>query len=121
MLVRLGRLLRVAGRDLMVLWFACRHPATPRPIKVAALLLVLYVFSPLDVLPDWLAVLGWVDDITLLTLAVPALLGRVPPSVLEQARAAAAGWTAPWRRGSTASTSRNRSTGENGQRFRFFG
>lgn len=87
---RLARLLRSTGRDLVVLWHACRHPDTPRLVKLAAVLGALYVISPLDLLPDWLPLLGWADDAALLALAVPALLTLVPPSVLASARAAAA-------------------------------
>lgn len=98
MLLRLGRFLRMAGRDLVVLWYACRNPAAPRALKLAALLLALYVMSPLDVLPDWFAVLGWIDDITLLALAVPALLNLMPEPVLAQAHGTAARWRfrKPW-------------------------
>lgn len=98
MLLRLGRLLRTAGRDLAVLWFACRNPATPRIVKLAAILAALYVLSPIDILPDWLVLLGWADDITLLALAIPALLALVPEPVLQQARTDAARWSAhkPW-------------------------
>lgn len=98
MLIRLGRLLRTVGRELVVLWFACRHPATPRSVKLAALLMAAYVLSPIDILPDWIALLGWADDVTLLALAVPALLRRVPQQVLAQARERAARWSVgkPW-------------------------
>lgn len=94
MLLRLGRLLRMTGRDIVVLWYACRHPATPRALKLAALLAGLYVISPIDILPDWMALLGWADDVTLLALAVPALLRLMPAPVLADAQAAAArrGW-----------------------------
>ncbi len=89
MLLRLGRLFRAVGREMIVLWYACRHPATPLRLKLAAILLALYVLSPLDLIPDWFAILGWVDDVTLLALGIPALLRFVPDQALRQARAAA--------------------------------
>ena len=92
MLIRLGRLLRMTGRDIVVLWYVCRHPATPRMLKLGALLAGMYVLSPVDLLPDWVPLLGWADDVTLLALAVPALLNLVPGPVLAEARAAAARW-----------------------------
>lgn len=88
MLLRLGRLLRMAGRDIMVLWHVCRHPGTPRALKLAALFAALYVISPIDILPDWLAVVGWADDVTLLALLIPVLLRLVPEPILAQARMA---------------------------------
>lgn len=90
MLLRLGRLFRLVGRDIVVLWYACRNPATPLALKLAALLLGIYVVSPIDIMPDWLPLLGWADDVTLLAFVVPALLRLVPHSALIQARTSAA-------------------------------
>lgn len=89
MFFRLGRLFRAVGRDILVLWYACRNPVTPFHLKLLALLLGLYVISPIDVLPDWLALLGWVDDVTLIALAIPAVLKLMPEHSLQQARVAA--------------------------------
>lgn len=100
MLLRIGRLLRAVGRDILVLWYACRHPTTPRRLKLIALLIGLYVFSPLDLLPDWLVLLGLADDVTLLALGIPALLKLVPEPALQQARIAADAWLSRMRFGS---------------------
>jgi uncharacterized membrane protein YkvA (DUF1232 family) len=91
MFLRLGRLFRAVGRDILVLWYACRNPSTPFRLKLVAILIGLYVFSPIDVLPDWLAVLGFVDDVTLLAIGIPALLKFVPEGTLHNARMAADG------------------------------
>ena len=89
MFFRLGRLFRAVGRDIVVLWYAFRHPSTPLVFKVAALLLGLYVLSPVDLVPDWLALFGWFDDVTLLALGIPLLLKFAPSGVLQEARSAA--------------------------------
>jgi uncharacterized membrane protein YkvA (DUF1232 family) len=91
MFLRLLRLIRTAGRDLVVLWYACRHPATPRALKIAAILLGLYVLSPVDLISDLIPVLGWIDDVTLLAFGIPALLRLVPQPALHQAHAATEG------------------------------
>ena len=91
MFLRLGRLFRAVGRDILVLWYACRNPATPFRLKLVAILLGLYVFSPIDIVPDWLALLGLVDDVTLLALGIPVLLKFIPENALHDARAAADG------------------------------
>ncbi|OWW21065.1 YkvA family protein [Noviherbaspirillum denitrificans] len=91
MFLRLGRLFRSVGREIIVLWYACRNPATPFRLKLAAILLGLYVVSPIDLVPDWLALLGLVDDVTLLALGIPALLKFVPAHALDDAHAAADG------------------------------
>lgn len=91
MFLRLGRLFRAVGREILVLWFACRNPATPFRLKLMAILLGLYVFSPIDIIPDWLALLGLADDVTLLALGIPVLLKFVPEHALQDARLAADG------------------------------
>lgn len=91
MLLRLGRLIRLIGRDLVVLWYACRNPSTPLLLKLGAVALTLYTLSPVDFVPDWLPVLGWLDDVTLIAFIVPALLKFVPQHALGDARMAAEG------------------------------
>jgi uncharacterized membrane protein YkvA (DUF1232 family) len=72
--------------DARQLWFALRHPAAPRWLKVGTALIVLYVLSPIDLIPDFIPVIGVVDDLVLVPLAVRWLLRRLPPDL---ARAAA--------------------------------
>ncbi|MBK4737469.1 YkvA family protein [Noviherbaspirillum pedocola] len=88
MLTRLRRIARLAGSEITVLWFACRHPATPAAVKLAALLLGLYVISPIDLIPDAIPVLGWLDDATLLGFGIPALLRFLPAEALADSRIA---------------------------------
>ena len=89
MFSRLRRLLRVAGRDAVVLWYACRQPQTPAMAKLGAVLLALYLVSPIDAISDLIPVLGWIDDVTLLAVGVPALLRLLPLPALQQAQIAA--------------------------------
>jgi uncharacterized membrane protein YkvA (DUF1232 family) len=101
MLNRLRRLARLAGSEITVLWFACRHPSTPSGVKLAALLLGLYVVSPIDLIPDAIPVLGWLDDATLLAFGIPALLRFLPADALADSRLASERLLArfaPWRR-----------------------
>ena len=64
--------------DARRLWFALRHPLAPGWLKGATALLLLYLLSPLDLLPDALPLIGVVDDLVLLPLAVHWLLSRLP-------------------------------------------
>lgn len=89
MLVRLHRLLKGTGRELAVLWYACRDPGTPLAIKLGAVALAVYFFSPLDFVPDGLPVLGWLDDVTLLAILIPALTKLIPKPVLASAQVGA--------------------------------
>lgn len=63
------------------LWRSWRHPATPLWCKGLAVLLVLYLLSPWDLLPDVIPVLGWVDDISLLLLFIWGWERLLPPEV----------------------------------------
>lgn len=89
MFLRLGRLFRSAGREMLVLWYASRNPSTPKLMKLATVLLMLYVISPIDLIPDWIPVLGWLDDVTVLAFGVPALMRLLPQPILAQAHAQA--------------------------------
>jgi uncharacterized membrane protein YkvA (DUF1232 family) len=96
MFARLRRLFKTTGRELAMLWFACRHPSTPLFVKLGALLLVGYVLNPIDLVPDTLPVLGWIDDVTLLALGIPAILKLVPAPALEQAHFASERLLSKW-------------------------
>jgi uncharacterized membrane protein YkvA (DUF1232 family) len=71
--------------DARRLWFALRHPAAPTWLKVGTALIVLYVVSPIDLLPDVLPVIGIVDDLVLVPLAIRWLLNRLPPAIAQAA------------------------------------
>lgn len=73
--------------DARQLWFALRHPAAPAWLKWSTALLALYVISPIDIIPDALPLIGVVDDLVLVPLAIRWLLKRLPSEI---ARAAAA-------------------------------
>ncbi len=70
-------------RQLTALWFMVRDPLAPRPPKLVALLVLAYALSPIDLIPDFIPVLGWLDDLILLPLGV-ALAVRLTPRALWQ-------------------------------------
>ncbi len=53
-------------RDGITLWFATRHPGTPWTIKLLGLFVVAYALSPIDLIPDFIPILGYLDDVLLL-------------------------------------------------------
>jgi uncharacterized membrane protein YkvA (DUF1232 family) len=71
----------VIRRDARQLWAALRHPLAPRWLKVSVALLVLYVLSPVDLIPEFVPVLGVVDDLVLIPLVIRFLLKRLPASL----------------------------------------
>ena len=86
MFKRLTLLWAVLRGDARQLWFALRHPAAPRWLKWGAAGIVLYVLSPIDLIPDVLPVIGLVDDLVLVPLAIRWLLQRLPLEIAQAAR-----------------------------------
>ena len=80
---RLASLWTVVKTDAHLLWRALRHPHAPSWLKWAVAGLALYLVSPIDLLPDALPILGWVDDLVLIPAAIHALLKRLPSHVLR--------------------------------------
>jgi uncharacterized membrane protein YkvA (DUF1232 family) len=70
---------------LLALWKLFRHADTPRPAKLVALLVLAYALSPIDLIPDFIPVLGLLDDVILLPLGI-ALAVKLTPRHLWQAR-----------------------------------
>lgn len=85
MFKRLTLLWSVVRGDARQLWFALRHPGAPGWLKVGTALIALYLLSPVDIVPDWLPVIGVVDDLVLVPLAIRWLLRRLPPDVAQAA------------------------------------
>lgn len=81
--------------ETYALYLASRHPRTPWYAKALALLVVAYTFSPIDLIPDPVPVLGYLDDLVLIPLGVLLVLKMVPRDVIvacrEQAREAFSG------------------------------
>jgi len=65
-------------REIVSLWHAFWHPLTPIYLKVLTVLTVLYVLSPLDLIADFIPVLGWVDDVVIVSFAVSWIVSRLP-------------------------------------------
>jgi len=76
---------RVVRGDARRLWFALRHPGAPAWLKLGTALLVLYLLSPVDLIPDAIPLLGVVDDLVLVPLAIRWLLGRLPEHIRADA------------------------------------
>ncbi len=78
---RVSVLWSVVKGDARLMWRALRHPQSPRWLKLGAAGLVLYLLSPVDLIPDVVPVLGVVDDMVLLPLAIRWMLNRLPDSI----------------------------------------
>lgn len=81
-------------RDGLTLWFARSHPATPWHAKALGALVVAYALSPIDLIPDFIPVLGYLDDVILLPLLIWLTVRLLPPQVLADSRHQAEQWMA---------------------------
>ncbi len=79
-------------RDAVTLWFACRHSGTPWPALALAALVVAYALSPIDLIPDFVPVLGYLDDVLLLPGLIWLALRLLPADVLAVCRTQAQAW-----------------------------
>ncbi len=77
-------------RDVVTVYFAARHPETPLLVRLLALAVAAYALSPIDLIPDFVPVLGWLDDLLIVPLGLVVVLRLLPHAVLVTARAQAA-------------------------------
>jgi len=77
-------LLRKLGRNGIVLLYALRHPGTPRGVKLGILAMIAYVLSPIDLVPEMLALIGLTDDVAVLLLGIPFLMKKLPANVQQE-------------------------------------
>ncbi len=79
-------------RDSVTLWFAYRHPETPWAVRLLCFLVVAYALSPIDLIPDFIPVLGYLDDLLLLPGLIWLSTSLLPRHVIEVCRQDADAW-----------------------------
>ena len=102
----LDRLAKRLALEVHTLWLVFRHRETPWPVKALLILLLAYLASPIDLIPDVIPVLGMLDDLVVAAVALWLAYRLTPPHVMEECRARASkaargreGWIARlWRR-----------------------
>lgn len=86
MLSQLKSWARDIKRDVVTVYFAARHPQAPMLARVAAMLVAAYALSPIDLIPDFIPVLGYLDDLLVVPLGLWLVLRLMPEEVLAHAR-----------------------------------
>jgi uncharacterized membrane protein YkvA (DUF1232 family) len=85
---------RTLKREAYAMYLAARDPRTPWYIRALIFLVVAHTFSPIDLIPDFIPILGYLDDLIItpggIWLAVRLAVRLVPPEVMEEARRTAA-------------------------------
>jgi len=77
-------------RDVLAVWLAARDPRTPWFARALALAVVAYAVSPIDLIPDFIPVFGYLDDLVIVPLGILLVVRLIPPEVMAEQRAAAA-------------------------------
>ena len=87
MLEKLKQRARHLGAETFALYLAARDPRTPWYAKLLVACIVAYAFSPIDLVPDFVPVLGYLDDLILIPMGIALAIKLVPHSVLAECRA----------------------------------
>jgi uncharacterized membrane protein YkvA (DUF1232 family) len=72
--------------EVYAIYLACRDPRTPWYAKMLAACVTGYAFSPVDLIPDFIPVLGYLDDLLLVPLGIALVRKLIPPDVLAECR-----------------------------------
>lgn len=86
MLSKWKEFVRKLKQDIYTLYLASRDPRIPFMAKAVLVLTVAYAFSPIDLIPDFIPVLGYLDDLLLLPLGIWLTIKLMPENVLEEYR-----------------------------------
>ncbi|MFC3691450.1 YkvA family protein [Chenggangzhangella methanolivorans] len=91
LLDRAKRWARAIKQDIAALWIAGRDPRTPLAAKIVTLAVVAYALSPIDLIPDFIPVLGYLDDLLIVPLGVMLAIRLIPVDLMAEYRGRAAG------------------------------
>jgi uncharacterized membrane protein YkvA (DUF1232 family) len=86
---RFKRRARQLKAETLALYLAARHPGTPWYAKLFVAAVAAYALSPIDLIPDFVPVLGYLDDLIVIPLGIALAVKMVPASVLSECRAQA--------------------------------
>lgn len=82
----LKRQVKQLKQHTLTVYFAARDPRTPMIVRGLALFVAAYAFSPIDLIPDFIPVIGYLDDLLLIPLGLALVIRFTPPEVLVSAR-----------------------------------
>ena len=88
---RLKEWARALKQDVHALYLASRDPRTPWYAKALAIAVAAYALSPIDLIPDFIPVLGYLDDVLLVPLGILLVVWLIPPGIMAEHRELAAG------------------------------
>jgi uncharacterized membrane protein YkvA (DUF1232 family) len=77
---------RLIKRDVLALWIAARDPRVPWYAKALAMAVAAYALSPIDLIPDFVPLLGYLDDVVIVPLGILAVVALIPPALMAEFR-----------------------------------
>ena len=80
---------RTIKRDVIAVWLAARDVRTPMAVRILAAAIAAYALSPIDLIPDFIPVLGYLDDLLIVPLGIVAVVKLIPAPLFAEFRAAA--------------------------------
>lgn len=83
---RLNAWARTAKLEVLTVYFAARDPETPFFVRLLALIVAAYALSPIDLIPDFIPVIGYLDDLLLIPLGLLLVVRLLPRHVVEASR-----------------------------------
>ena len=90
MLGRIQQWARTTKRDVIALWIAARDPRVPWYAKALAAAIAAYALSPIDLIPDFIPVLGYLDDLVIVPVGILLVVRLIPAPLMAEFRAQAA-------------------------------
>jgi len=91
MLEQLKLRARALKKEIIAIYLAASDPRTPWYAKAIAFITVAYALSPIDLIPDFIPVLGYLDDLLIVPAGIALAIRLIPDQVLEETRVQAAG------------------------------
>lgn len=82
MLERMKQWARRLKRDVVALWIAARDPRTPWLAKVVAAVVAAYALSPIDLIPDFIPILGYLDDLLIVPAGIALAVNLIPSAIM---------------------------------------
>lgn len=83
---RLERWARILKRDVHALYLASRDPRVPWYAKAIGIAVAAYAVSPIDLIPDFIPVIGYLDDLIIVPLGIALVIMLIPPEIMEEHR-----------------------------------
>lgn len=86
MMQRWKQQLKLLKQETYAIYIACKDPRVPWYARLLAAAVVAYAFSPIDLIPDVIPVIGYLDDLILVPLGIALVIKMIPPDVLAECR-----------------------------------